>query len=77
MRMPQSANEDWQRYCLPMLHSVLFLWKRYKTSERGAPRHLLPDNKETEGKATKDPTKANGGKKEDDVIRRKPVSLGL
>lgn len=39
--------------------------------------HLLPDNKKTEGKATKDPTKANGGKKEDDVIRREPVSLGL
>ena len=76
MRMPQSANEDWQRYCLPMLHSVLFLWKDTKRLNVGL-RHLLPDNKETEGKATKDPTKANGGEKKDDVIRREPVSLGL
>ena len=72
--MPQRANEDWHRYCRPMLHSELFL--KYKTCTTSQ-NYDAPNHKQTKGRAAKDPAKTYGSVKEDDFIWGMASSLGL
>ena len=72
--MPQRANEDWQRYCRPMLHSELFL--QGKTGSRSQ-NCVAPNNKQTKDRATKDPAKTEGSVKEDYFVWGMASSLAL
>ena len=74
MRMPQRANEDWQRYCRPMLHSELFLQtERFTRSHH----YVAPNNKQTKGSAAKDPAEPKRSVEEDDFVWGMASSLGL
>ena len=74
MRMPQRANEDWQRYCRPMLHSELFL--QCKMCGRSQ-NYDAPNHKQTKGRAAKDPAKTYGSVEEDNFVWGMASSLGL
>ena len=74
MRMPQRANENWQRYCRPMLHSELFLQGKIGSRSQN---YVAPNDKETKDRATKDPAKTEGSVKEDYFVWGMASSLGL